>query len=441
MVKFGLMVLMSSLGIAGGLVYAPFAPAAMYHFFAVLRPQFLWAHDIERFVPADFPWSMFLAVSAIAAAIVWRVSYWVAPQRFPGVVLPRFNIGHVLMGVFAIWITASYLNAGFPEVSERFYADYRKIFIMFFATCLVMVTVRQIGFLYLLVTCALVFIAFEDNQLYYFHGRYNFRDRTFAGLDNNGAALLMAMGVPLCVYAWDGLRHWSRWFFPIGAVLIVHAVLISQSRGAMASVAVASMLFIVRCRNKGMMIVAYLVGAFIVLILAGSQIQDRFNTIFAADKDASAQNRRTTWRIAAQMASERPMLGYGVRNSSLYTHKYGADEEGRVIHSTYLQIAADSGFVGLATYIAFLGGAFYCGIRACRRTHQTLRANPHDDQARWAYTAACGAEGALVVWACGAAFLSLETFEPPYILAMLAIQLWSIVRLPPATPPIKDALA
>ena len=87
------------------------------------------------------------------------MSYWVAPQRFPGVVLPKFNVGHVLMGVFAIWITASYLNAGNPEVSEPFYADYRKIFIMFFATCLVMVTVRQIGLLYLLVTFALMFIA------------------------------------------------------------------------------------------------------------------------------------------------------------------------------------------------------------------------------------------------------------------------------------------
>lgn len=439
MVKFGLMVLMTSLGVAGGLVYAPFAPAAIYHFFAVLRPQFLWSSDIERFVPADFPWSMLLALSAIAAAVVWRVSYWVAPHRFPGITLPKFNIGHVLLGVFAIWITASYLNADNPAVSDPFFADYRKIFVMFYATCLVMVTVRQVGLLYLLVTVALIFIAFEDNQLYYFHGRYNFRDRTFAGLDNNGAALLMAMGVPLCVYAWDGIRHWSRWIFPVGAVLIVHAVLISQSRGAMASVGLSSLLFIVRARHKGSMILAYVVGGLIVLVLAGSQIQDRFNTIFEADKDASAQNRRTTWRIATQMANERPLLGYGIRNSSLYTHKYGADEEGRVIHSTYLQLAADSGFVGLGTYVVFLGGAFYCGIRATRRANQILRTNPEDENARWAYTAACGAEGALVVWTIGAAFLSLETFEPPYILAMIAIQLWSIVRLSAANAQLQDS--
>jgi hypothetical protein len=61
-----------------------------------------------------------------------------------------------------------------------------------------------------------------------------------------------------------------------------------------------------------------------------------------------------------------------------------------------------------------------------------LQANPDDRDSRWTYTAACGAEGALAVFVVGGAFLSLETFEPPYIVAMIAIQLWSIVRTPPA---------
>jgi O-antigen ligase len=130
------------------------------------------------------------------------------------------------------------------------------------------------------------------------------------------------------------------------------------------------------------------------------------------------------------MANERPLFGYGVRNSNKYTHKYGADEEGRTIHSTYLQIAADSGLVGLGAYLAFLGGAFYCAFRVCRRTTQRLRENPDDRDARWAHTAASGAEGALAVFVVGGAFLSLETFEPPYIVAMLAVQLWSIVQTP-----------
>jgi probable O-glycosylation ligase (exosortase A-associated) len=430
-VKFGLMVLLTGLGVAGGLAYAPFAPAAIYHFFAVLRPQFIWGDSLEAYLPAEFPWSMILALAAIAAALVSRISVWVAPHRFPGLVLPRPNIGHALMLVFAVWITASYLNADYPEVSEPFYADYRKIFIMFFVTSLVMVTVRQAGVLYLLVALALVYIAYEVNEIYLLNGRYNFLYRRgFAGLDNNGAALLLAMGVPLCVYAWDGLRHWVRWAFPVGALLIVHAVLLSYSRGAMLALVVTAPLYLFRCQNKKLILAGYLAAAMLLPFLASEQIAARFFTIKEADRDASAQNRFTTWDIAWQMANERPLFGYGVRNSNKYTHKYGADEEGRTIHSTYLQIAADSGLVGLATYVAFLGGAFYCAFRVCKKARGQLLADPDNGDARLAHTCAAGAEGALAVFVVGGAFLSLETFEPPYIIAMLAIQLWSIVQTP-----------
>ena len=429
MVKLGLMVLMTGLGVAGGLVYAPFLPAAIYHFYAVLRPQYIWGNDLEPIVGQDFPWSLALALSAIVSAIVWRVSFWIAPHRYPGIILPKLNVGHFLFGFFALWITASYINGEQPAAAERFIEDYRKIFLMFYITCLVMVTIRQVGLLYILITIGFVFIAFEDNQLYYFHGRYNYRDRTFAGLDNNGAALLLAMGVPLCIYAWDGIRHWIRWAFPIGILLIVHAVLISMSRGAMLALMLTSPLYLLRCRNKKMIVAGYLAAAIVVPILASDQITARFSTIKESEKDASAQNRFTTWNIAWNMANERPFFGYGVRTSSQYTHKYGADEEGRVIHSTYLQLAADSGLVGLAAYLMFLSGAFYCGARACNRTNRTLKESPEDRNAHIAYSASCGAEGSLAVFVVGAAFLSLETFEPPYIVAMMAIQLWSIVQV------------
>ena len=100
-----------------------------------------------------------------------------------------------------------------------------------------------------------------------------------------------------------------------------------------------------------------------------------------------------------------------------------------MIHSTYLQIAADNGLVGLAAYLLFLGGAFYCGARACNRTHRTLKDTPEDRNAQIAYSASSGVEGSLAVFVVGGAFLSLETFEPPYIVAMMAVQLWAIVQV------------
>ena len=82
MLKLGLMLLMTGLGVAGGLLYAPFVPAAVYYGFAVLRPQFIWQDALDSFIGRDFPWSMILALATIGAALVARTSVWIAPKRF-----------------------------------------------------------------------------------------------------------------------------------------------------------------------------------------------------------------------------------------------------------------------------------------------------------------------------------------------------------------------
>ncbi len=420
MAKLGLMLFILACAAVGGLAYAPFLPALVYHGFAVLRPQHIWGHALP-----DVPWSLAAAALAIVAAFVSRIGYRIAPHRFPGLALPAFHAGHLILGLFAVWITLTYLNAERPDVSAAVYSGYRKIFLMFFVTCLVMLNVRQAWALFLVVTGCLSYIALEINEIYLLNGRMNFLTRVgFASLDNNGAGLMLAMGFPLCVYAWDGIRHWVRWVFPPAAGLIAHAVLLSYSRGAMLSLLLTSPLYLLRCRNRKAIVVAYLIGVALVPVLASEEITQRFLSIGEHDKDESANSRKTTWAIAVRMAADRPLLGYGPRNSSLHTHRFGADEEGRVIHSTYFQLAADSGFVGLGLYVTFLGA----GVYYANRVRRAVPAGD-DPDARRAYAIACGVEGSLLVWAIGCTFLSLETFEPPYILSMLGIQLWSIVRL------------
>lgn len=422
MAKLGLMLVVLTCAAVVGLAYAPFLPTLVYHGFAVLRPQYIWAGSLP-----DVQWSLAAAGLAIVAAVVSRVGYRIAPHRFPGLVLPGFHAGHLTLGAFAFWITLTYLNAERQDVADDVYADYRKIFLMFLVTCVVMVHVRQAFALFLVVAGCLSYVALEVNEIYLQSGRNYLAINGFANLDNNGAGLMLAMGFPLCVYAWDGIRHWVRWVFPLGGLLIAHAVLLSYSRGAMLSLLVTAPLYAFRCRNRRAILAAYLGAAVLVPVLASDEISKRFLSIGEHDKDESANSRKTTWGIAARMAMERPLLGYGPRNSSLYTHRFGADEEGRVIHSTYFQLAADSGFVGLGLYVTFLGAGVYYANRA--RIAVKADAMADDPSARRTYAVACGVEGSILVFLVGCTFLSMETFEPPYILATLGIQLWSIVKL------------
>jgi probable O-glycosylation ligase (exosortase A-associated) len=442
--KVILMIGLTLFGTWGSLAFHAFCGVTVYFFFAVLRPQFIWEYSL----PPDIPWSQYVALCAMLGALVWRLGPVVAPKRHPHLRFPDLNIGHWSFAFFAFWITVTYYTALHPRVSQPFYDDYQKIFIMYFVSAFVITTVKQVWTLYLIVTLSLIYIGWEVNDYYFFKGAMFIYSRGYCGLDNNGAALMLAMGVPLCLFAWDGIRHWSRWGFLMGVPFLIHAVLTSYSRGAMLSLILSLPLYMIRCRRRGQLTIILLLIAMMVPIMAGKEIQERFFTISKSEGDESAQSRFTSWAIAWQMANERPIFGFGIRNSSLYTLAYGADMEGRVIHSQYLQIAADSGLVGLGAYLLALLGFWLClgrvrsrvknnlgvvqGLLYCfafftlRKWKRPELPGRDDPDAEKAYVMANGLEGAMIVFCLGSVFLSLETFELPYILLLMGAQLAAV---------------
>src|SRR5262249_40758253 len=191
--------------------------------------------------------------------------------------------------------------------------------------------------IYYVVLGAAVYIAYECNAYYVFDHTLLFVNRGHGGLDNNGGALILAMGVPMCFFAWEATGHWVRWAFLAVIPVLIHAVLLTYSRGAMLSLALTALLMWVRARGNPFLRVLYAVGVVLVLIMAGKEIRERFLSIERHEADSSAQSRTTTWKIAIQMANERPVFGFGIRNSNEFTFQYGADMQGRSIHSQYLQ--------------------------------------------------------------------------------------------------------
>ena len=82
------------------------------------------------------------------------------------------------------------------------------------------------------------------------------------------AALMLAMGAPLCFFLWEGITRWYRWFFLLLIPVIVHAVLMSYSRGAMLSLVVACPLLWWRSRRKLLLTLIYAAVAAMIPVLA-----------------------------------------------------------------------------------------------------------------------------------------------------------------------------
>jgi O-antigen ligase len=140
--------------------------------------------------------------------------------------------------------------------------------------------------------------------------------------------------------------------------------------------------------------------------------------------DASANSRKETWLIAIRMANEHPILGLGVRCSTLLTQQYGADMEGRAIHSQYLQTAADCGWVGLALFLGLLTMSVWQMTVFFRRTRHW----PRYPEVMRARAIAGAVVCSLMVYAVGGVFLSLDNFEMPYVLFLISAQMFGIYK-------------
>lgn len=89
-----------------------------------------------------------------------------------------------------------------------------------------------------------------------------------------------------------------------------------------------------------------------------------------SDQPATVE-RRTLWRVALQMWSERPLLGIGPDN---FRHTYGSYlgltewDEGLHANNTYLEMLADVGLLGAAAFAWLLGAAAFQVLTLLRAT-------------------------------------------------------------------------
>jgi probable O-glycosylation ligase (exosortase A-associated) len=434
------MLVLTAVGTLGAIAVEPFVGVAVYYLFAVLRPQYMWLWAL----PPNVGWSSYVAWATMVA-MLWSVVF-VRPLNPTSSSSPQgLSAAHKAFLLFGAWICVTYFTALDRNVAYPWILEYLKLFVMFFVASHVLREMRHVWWVFRLSAGALIYIAYEINYLYLVDGRLDVYHSGYGGLDNNGAGLMLAMGVPLAIHAWEGTSKWWRWVYLAGVPLLLHAVLMTYSRGAMLSLACASPLLLMRSNKKkqfGLVLVLLLAA---IPYLAGDEIRTRFFSVQEYESDGSATARFNSWQAARRIANDYPIFGVGIRNANTLSYQYGADMEGRTIHSQYFQTLADSGYPGLALYLLALGLTWL----SIRQARALLKRRSPDHNAALARSMLSGVEGALFVFCFGATFLSLEVFELPYIIALIGVQVALLVRrseaeapvpaVAPASPPLAHA--
>lgn len=233
--------------------------------------------------------------------------------------------------------------------------------------------------------------------------------------DPNFFAQILLIALPLAVflgYATSRLR--LRIIGVTCATLILIAILLSYSRGAMLSALVMGMLVVPALRIDWRKLAVLGMLGVAALVLLPRSVTERFVTIEQvipgfqpADQpielDTSFEERRLLVGTAWVMFGDNPLTGVGPGNYTVHFDDYAA-RVGAVFrvygdpnatqypHNLYLEYGAETGAIGLALFLAAVGAFFL----ATRRSRRILAAGDMPHYAGFAYAIEVAMLGYLV---------------------------------------------
>jgi len=136
---------------------------------------------------------------------------------------------------------------------------------------------------------------------------------------------------------------------------------------------------------------------------------DRLRTVTASTQeegqDNSARGRLHYWRVAVAMVQSNP-LGVGLKNYQANYNRYD-DSNGqfgtdRSVHSSYFQVLAETGYMGLLIFLGLIAYAFRATLRVRKRSRDP-RLDPKT--AYMLFTTSNALLASMTAFAVGGAFL------------------------------------
>ena len=213
--------------------------------------------------------------------------------------------------------------------------------------------------------------------------------RVFGAFDQPnpfGGYLNLSLPVALAL-ALFGRDPRMRWVAGGSSVLVLFALYLANSRGALLGLLAAVIVIVaVGWRLERQAAIAAAIGAPLVAIawvtrLIPLSIQDRLLAQFRVndvsltaqinDANFSTIERLAHWVAGWRMFLAHPLLGVGAGNYGAAYQQYkvpGWEESLTHAHNYYINVAAETGALGLLAFLALVGAALYLAWRATRAT-------------------------------------------------------------------------
>ncbi|QUM90028.1 O-antigen ligase family protein [Moritella sp. 36] len=252
--------------------------------------------------------------------------------------------------------------------------------------------------------------------------------REFGSLigDPNDLALvlLFPMSFTLSNLLQSNIGKLHRVLLAMAYVILFWAIIATQSRGGLMGImAVTGYFAVKRIKNKIYVLAGGVLLLPILVMMAG--ISDRTSGGSVEEGiGESTMGRIYAWIASWEMALENPLTGVGVNNFYLNYYLFSPfwDGKNHAVHSTWFQVLGETGFVGLALFIALIVVIF----RQLWRTEVSSRVLLVGER-NMIVTCNDGIFAGLVAFCVAGTFLTQSFTWPLYILLSMNVALAKIL--------------
>lgn len=326
------------------------------------------------------PFSKSIAEIGITVAIVAWACRKLLNRDFN---FTRIELG-IALAIFVITIIPSFFNTAYPALSIK--ALFTKVLKYVFLSIVISDSVKTkerlkglftVAFLSIIVITVDGYIQHYFTQVDLLHNYPSFSARMehmaggfFRGYPtasfpypNDLAAWILLMLLPLaCVTLFDMKKSGFRYLTGAVSAALFYLFFLAKARGAWMGLGI-SMLYLAFSKRKIWIVLL------LVLVLAASVLvkTEMTRAIFAT---GSISDRVSMLGTSWQIFAKHPVIGNGLNTFFVNFKKYRNDEwkdkKGSYAHNCYLQMAADTGLVGLTGFLFLIIAYFRAVIKELR---------------------------------------------------------------------------
>ena len=414
--------LLTAFGCVSGIFWPVYGITA-YFALSILKPRALWFWSV--------PYHRYAYWVAVCTLIGWLLDSFGRREHFGFMKLALLG-----MAGFVAWNWLSLFMTGhWEDVWLRYHC--RKLtddLAMVVVALTLISTFKQLRIFTYMVVLATGYLAYEMNYAWVIQRWNRLWIREFAGIDNNGMAMIFAMIVPVAFALGAYEKKWRMKLLAWAPIpLNIHAVEFSFSRtgmlGLFFSIPFLAFLMPRKLRTAFWMTLVLIGG----LAMAGAEVRHRFTSIFLdrKERDTSANSRYYTWAAGWKCMKDHPVFGVGPRCFNRVSRRYGL-AGGKSVHNLFIQVGADTGFPGVSMLIAIYAGTMFALLR-----HRKIRTQYCPWYPYWVAMIVSGLGTAVV---CGQ-FIGMERVEMPYYLCAIGLSAVKVALIEQRSPALQMARA